>query len=168
MTWEKPSATYYYSSQLLVDEGRLIGRNQVSAEVSIALVNLGSGARLDLSYGGRTPNGIVRIYRGTSTDSYTEYVDIHVISSVRFYDDGDSVNGIPWVSRTAASKITLNGLGSTSVTYVGVNAQIYAAAPPTIGTYVAADRFYRVAPVSAGYIGQVYDGASWLNYGLIA
>jgi len=167
-SWDDPTDTYFYSSQLIVDDGRLIGRNQVNAEASIALTSGGSGARLDLSYGSRTPSGIVRLYRGIATDSYTEYVDIPMISGSRFYDNGTTVNGFTWIARAAASKETLNALGSTSVTFKGTNVEIYSSSPPTIGTYVAADRFYRIAPVSAGYIGQVYDGASWLNYGLIA
>jgi hypothetical protein len=165
--WAETSGTYFYKSQLLIDESKALGRNQTQSEKSVALTNASNGVRLDISYGSRLNKGIVRVYRGTSSGAYTAYADLHVISLSRIYDNGDEVNGTPWVPMASGSPITLNADGLVSIKYAGDNVEMQATTSPTVGTHTSGDRTYRTSPASAGYIGSVYNGSAWLDFGLI-
>lgn len=159
VSWGEATGTYYYTSQVLTDKGRLLGRTQISAEESIAATNGGNGVRLDLSYGDRVNSGIVRVYRGTSTGSYNKYVDIPAFSMGRLYDDGVNLNGYPWVSRSAGAVDTLNAIGLYSSRYQLGIVELRASAPPTVGAWTQADTIYRTNPAAAGKIGWVVTTA---------
>lgn len=109
------STTYYYKAQFLLASG--IGRNS-SAEVSVAVsasapTALATRIYLSLSYGSTSTVGIVRIYRGTSTNSYDKVVNIPVINARSFGDDGTNIAGIAWGSRGAAAMDTITSVMGT-------------------------------------------------------
>lgn len=107
-TWDKPTGTYYYDTQYLVDVQNLVGLNQTSAIASANVtVTAGSVVNMNTSVGTNTPQCVIRIYRGTSSGSYNEYADIPCLSVKSLFDTGSMINGLPWLSRTTGPKDTL-------------------------------------------------------------
>lgn len=149
-TWDIASGTYYYRAQYILDTGRLVGRTGTAGEQSMALTSAGSGARISVDFNGKPTACILRMYRGTTPGSYSHYVDIPIFSARLFYDSGLALNGYPWVSRTPAAIVALNGLGETHFDMVGGNVILRAATVPTAGAWLASDDIYRTAPAAGG------------------
>lgn len=155
--WEAASGTYYYKLVLLLDKKRRIGRVG-SAEVSIAVTNGGNGPSLVLETPARR-NAILRLYRGTSSGSYDNYVDVPLVAGSRLHDSGSDVCGYTWISRTAGPVDTINtdidaGLilspGDTAATSdaygrVVAYARTYTA-PPTQGAWRKGDEVRLITP----------------------
>ena len=84
---------YFYKLQNLLDVEKLIG--SVSQEKSITktlatkgnIINIGSMADI---------NTTIRLYRGTSSDNYSQYVDIPYPRNKVLIDNGSTVNGFEW------------------------------------------------------------------------
>jgi hypothetical protein len=166
VTWQKATDTYYYRTQLLFDEGRKIG--VTSDEKNIAVTNGSDGVLIPVSYSSYPRNAILRIYRGTVTSSYDEYVDIPVVISRLLYDDGDTINGFVWGSRGAAAADT--------VAYFVLHANqsdivVRGASVPANGTWVQGDLFYDETPSAGGKIGEVCTTGgtpgTWKAFGAI-
>jgi hypothetical protein len=101
--WRGATGTYYYRGQILLCPSRMIGRDG-SNENSVSVTNGGAGVLMIL--GGtdalQVEGNTLRIYRGTSANSYDSYVDVPLsIWTRQLLDDGNSVNGYVWKSRTA-------------------------------------------------------------------
>jgi hypothetical protein len=151
VTFTAPATTYYYTSQLLYDTARLIGRNQTAAEVPIVVSDATKLPLLSADHGSTRPrNCIMRLYRGTAAGVYDYYADVHNIDAAYFYDSGSAVNGIPWVARAASGVSTINSFGS-SLTVHGATVDLEANAVPTVGDWTEGDRINR------------YDGAQDAN-----
>lgn len=148
-TWQAATATYYYRAQYIIDVDRMVGRNQTSGEQSLARTNGGAGVRLTLTYN-KPANCLLRVYRGTSAGSYDQFVDIPVQSCTLLYDNGVTLNGFPWVARTAGPETTLNGIGESHYRALGTRAVIDGAATPTVGAWLVGDEIYRTTPAAAG------------------
>lgn len=112
--------TYYYKSQLLLEVATLVGVNQSTAEESQA-VTTGQRVGLPFSTGANTTNmGMIRVYRGTTTNSYNFYADIPAINVSYLVDQGTFINGVAWVARGAGAVDALTGgVGNYRVTPTG-------------------------------------------------
>jgi hypothetical protein len=102
--------TVFYRAQVLIDPIRLLG--YTSAETSIAVTNGGNCVSMDiLDIATIKGTCTLRIYKGTGTNSYNQYCDIPIDSLLTLIDDGMSLNGYPWITRTAATFATLAPAG---------------------------------------------------------
>lgn len=161
--WRLATGTYYYKSQLIYDPTRLVGRNQINAEFSIAIADTTKAVQLIHDFNSKPANGILRIYRGTASGLYDKYVDIHTIGSVAIYDNGEKANGHTWQSRTAGAVDSLNGIGETSFALRAGRAVVHAIAPPTVGAWVGTDQLPHAAPAEAGTTPNKYINSGWVN-----
>lgn len=140
--WKISAGTYYYNAQILYDAGRAIGRSPTNAEASAVAV-VGSMVIHNIGFGTAPRNAIIRLYRGTTTGSYDSYVDIHTIGSTWLHDNGLSVNGVPWLSRTAGAMNTINSLGSF-IKFHGSLIELTATSiPSSAGSFTVGDRVIR-------------------------
>jgi hypothetical protein len=143
--WDEASDTYYYRAQLLVDPVRTIGKNG-GAEVSVVVASANKAVELGLAF--NVGNiGIIRVYRGTATGSYTEFADVHITSLNRLYDIGSTVNGVTWVSRSAAGMDSIQ-IDPTKFRLVGDEIEVWTDTVnhPTTGTWSVGDMIYSSAP----------------------
>lgn len=108
------AGTFYYRAQYIAKASPLEGRNSVYSEVS-QTVTAGKQIGLSLDYGTNTPIAMVRFYRGTSTGSYTHYVDVPCIGAATFVDDGDTLSGWPWITRAASGTDSLALLAASYI-----------------------------------------------------
>jgi len=145
-TWQESSGTYYYEIQHLYDRDRLIGRND-STSSNVTLTNGGDGAKVSFSMTAFNASCWLRFYRGTSAENYNAYVDVPVITSREFYDDGISLNGWVWASRPTADITTPTTVDNTA-RFFGDNVEIYRTAVPTStdSSFVTADITLRNNP----------------------
>lgn len=108
VVWGGSSGTYYYRASLLLDKKRMIGLSG-SAEKSFSLTNGASGPSIVLLSDFQRP-AIIRLYRGTTTDSYDKFVDIPLISGGRLFDNGSDICGYAWQNRTAGTVDVVNNI----------------------------------------------------------
>jgi hypothetical protein len=161
-TWQGASGTYYYRVVALYDTKRLLGRRG-SAQATLSPVSGGPGVSLFVGLDWRQPGVMLRVYRGTASDSYDKFVDVPLISGARLHDSGLDIGGFPWVTRTAGPAITPNtdidagfeidpgetGTGSDAYGRVIAYART-ATAPPTLGGWRKGDRVLLVSPTVVG------------------
>ena len=137
--WKIAVGTYYYNVQVLYDTGRALGRNPTNSEASATAV-LGSMVVNNVGFGTAPRNAIIRLYRGTSTGSYSHFVDIHTMGSTWLHDNGLSVNGVAWSTRTTGAMNTINNTGS----YIRFNGSLIeltaTAIPNSAGSFTQGDR----------------------------
>lgn len=162
VTWKGSSGTYYYKALVIYDNLRKIGRASTNADVFIALVLGGSGARLVLDFGLKPKVGKVRIFRGTTAGSYTSYADVDCCGAVYLYDDGVSLSGFPWVTRAAGGVDTINqSLNDSNIRWSGETCEITAGVQPSTGSWRLGDFVRKVTgaanPVDA-------NGMYWFGY----
>lgn len=140
--WKAAIGTYYYNAQVLYDAGRAIGRNPVNAEASLT-AELGKMNVLNIGFATSPRNGIIRLYRGTVAGTYTHYVDIHSMGSTFMFDNGITVNGVPWLTRTAGAMNTINSMGSY-IRFVGSRMNLVSdALPGNAGSFIQGDMVER-------------------------
>jgi hypothetical protein len=158
-TWGAAAGTYYYKAAVLLDSKRMIGKLD-AAERSFTVTVGGSAPELLLAADYRV-NAMFRIYRGTSTGSYSHYVDVPLISGGRLYDSGLDVGGYPWIARTAGAAGAVNtgidaglhltagetGAGSDAYGHAVAYARL-AASPPTTGGWRRGDEVKLMLPVA--------------------
>ncbi len=155
-SFKEATGTYYYQCQVLLDADRLIGRTVINSEISIDVVSqddipvlyLDKSAFEDFS-------GVkLRVYRGTSSGQYSNYVDIPIVNSGKLYDDGESLSGFPWKAMVVGGMLSLNNNGlSKRFKIFDNNIEIHTdAAKPSAGTWVSGDRVVRdtITPVLVG------------------
>lgn len=173
VTWQLATDTYFYNSQMLYDVPRLIGQNNADPEISILLTNLSSGLIIPIGYNTRKPNCILRLYRGIATNSFDFYVDIPVLALDDLYDDGNNVNGFPWIARSAGGRDAPTDTVSTA-RWTGPKFEGWRDATPVaaVATFQVGDIMWKEAPVAAGVIGQVCTTSgtpgTWKDFGTIA
>ena len=145
-TYRGASGPVFYYIEAINDPIRLLGQvPSVTAEASGNVTNGGDIVVLDITLGLNegNDNRIYRVYRGSATNSFDSVVDIAACGMTRFYDDGLSINGWGWVSRTAGPPETLNVGGKAGRIEMteGVSSIVIggAATLPTEGSYRAGD-----------------------------
>jgi hypothetical protein len=103
---------------------------------------------------------VLRILRGTTSGTYTQYTEIVVAKEVTtLYDQGNYIAGQAWQAYSGTPAIpTSGGTGSTNqgwlVPQTG-NAVIYASAAPTIGSWSVGDICHNTTPPVGGSPGWV-------------
>jgi hypothetical protein len=108
-TWKAGNGTFYYRALLLIDPVTMIGQANAgfgTPEQSVTMSGTASivGLLFDGSASAICRQGVVRVYRGTSTGSYDKYADIPFgWVPTKIYDDGDAICEIPWVTQAAAA-----------------------------------------------------------------
>jgi hypothetical protein len=139
-TWSKPSDTYYYKADLVIDPVRNIGRKSELQEVSISKVNGGDLTSISIVWGNTVNRGnlILRVYRGVSSGIYSDFVDLHIISLQTLIDSGDAVNGVPWGALASESTYSLGLTSAINVVGGVIQAGTYGGLP-TEGTWKQGD-----------------------------
>lgn len=145
-----PSATYYYSADLVIDPARAIGRSPAaSAEVSRTVEN-GSltlpGLSVDWGSNPGKGGAILRVYRGTAPGVYDKVAEIPVLNGSQFIDGGGAISGFVWQNRAAPGpKDALNNGGLNGPAfYTGGNLMLLGSAfpgSPAQGTWKKNDQF---------------------------
>ena len=111
-TWQLSSATYYYKLVAYQDIQRAVGI--AGTEASLALTAAGNIAQATLDPVIRGRQVMLRLYRGTSSGSYSSYVDIPWVGSGgALLDNGADCNGFVWISRTPGAVDAVNDIGVT-------------------------------------------------------
>jgi hypothetical protein len=139
-TWEAATDTYFYRVVVYWDVARSISRSNLTAERSLALTNSGDSAVLEIGDSNYSGNMIVRVYRGLSTGVYDNFADIPVVDSPSLVDNGNTIAGVAWQSRTPGAATTANVLNLRGVK-ISPSGQvsIQSTAPPTTGTWTEGD-----------------------------
>ena len=141
--WRIATGTYYYMAQMIYDTARAIGRNSTNTEISIAVPDTSKMVVLNTAFGTKPVSGIIRVYRGTTSGSYDHFVDIHTIGTTWLHDNGLSLNGVVWVSRTSGPVSTINSTGE-SIRFIGSLIEFQCGSlPNAAGSWVKADKVYR-------------------------
>lgn len=108
-----PATTYYYRAQLLYDKKREIGitgaersatvaahaASQTSTFVKAPLMTIRTEVRR---------NAILRIFRGTSANTYSSVVEVPVLAGAYLVDSGTDVGGYAWQDRAAGPAPAIN------------------------------------------------------------
>ena len=145
--------TYFYTAQLIIDPERNIGRNQIAAETSVALVNGGDFGSLLINWGATVNRGgcIIRIYRGEVSNNYNKFVEIPVVSLQEMYDAGNSLNGFVWIDRVAGPVGTTNaGMNGSVVLHDGYVTAHTTGGTPTVGTWSQGDEVVKTNIIAPG------------------
>lgn len=149
VVWNKATDTYFYEAIYLYDTGRLIGKASGSGEKSFALTNGGNGMLLQVETSAAwSSNVMCRVYRGTSTGSYDEFVDIPMTSTKYLFDKGDNISGFSWISRTPAG-VDLNETAE-SLRWDGDKITAYRAGTPAFGNWIHGDTVVFPSPSAGG------------------
>jgi len=101
------STTFYYRIACY----NLRGETVKSAEMNVTTATfISKTGAIEMNLASRAPYSICRLWRGTSADTYTHYVDIPVTSgSCIVYDTGSTLNGYLWLTSAIPTPGTVNG-----------------------------------------------------------
>ncbi|OHD24878.1 MAG: hypothetical protein A2Y38_16230 [Spirochaetes bacterium GWB1_59_5] len=143
------AATYYYKGNAMWDNTRMIGYNTGMRTVAVTT----NGVRLDLNLSTANYHEyLLRIYRGTTSATYSHYVDVPINKVAYLYDDGYSINGIynwkVYNGGTPAASEGLNHFGVSSIEFAGANIIAYMSGMPTTGTWTRGDMVVNNAPAT--------------------
>ena len=173
MTWTLATNTYYYKMVMIYDVSRYIGQTNTGGEQSISKTLSGGATLIPFDLSSRSYTGILRLYRGTTTNSYDNYVDVPLVSCEYLYDDGSNVNGFPWITRVAGV-IEVPTIDSTAIKLTGPKLEFWNDTTPTStdSTFIVGDIMWTETPAAAGNIGSVVTTAgspgTWKTFGVIA
>ena len=155
LKWNLTTGTYYYKVLNLCDVNRLTGKT--GAEVSVNVNTVNSGVKLSLANSLGNGN-VLRIFRGTSSNTYNSYVDIPNPKCVNLFDNGYSLNGYKWKSINSSDVVTTtNSIGH--IDYQDLYDRIIVRGKgynkPTVGTWKQGDIVERINPSANASIGWV-------------
>lgn len=163
MRWIRPIGTYYYRADLLYDNERMIGMRGQDDEKSIE-VDEDSMVRF-LQYGKSYMGGtILRLYRGTQSGIYDEYIDLPMISFSDYlkYDTGDSISHIfKWKVNPTKERLPLNEC--TRFIINGKNITCYLNDKPLHGTWAKGDVVFNNNIRSGSFEKWIFNGTEWIG-----
>nr|DAP03387.1 MAG TPA: hypothetical protein [Caudoviricetes sp.] len=173
--WKEASGTYYYFIVYLWgNKNNMMKSYYASGELSISVTYGGACPLIGNKRLGDSLCGTVRLYRGTSPNTYTHYVDIPITSFESITDLGFYVStGDRWNTRVSGTKDDTNSQSNYSTMTLSSegNSIIYGTAIPTHGTWKKGDKIINSNPTAGGYEGWVCINAgtpgTWKGYGLI-
>lgn len=134
--WKKPTDTYYYAFQPLADIDRKIGYKGYY-DIQRYSHELTNNSKIPVF---TVTRGLYRIYRGTTENSYNEYVDVAHFNA-QMYDNGDFINGYKWLTREAGNIDDTNTL--SILKYSGDNSICFMDSTPSYGTWKKGDIIYK-------------------------
>lgn len=105
------SGTYRYKPQFLYDRNRLVGVDSAEQSLSLTQQTVYDNGGAGVIRTGILAPCMLRLYRaspGVAAGQYDAYVDVPLMDGGYFYDMGDSLNGWPWIARTAAVPTPIN------------------------------------------------------------
>jgi hypothetical protein len=154
LSWKKASGIYYYKVCCINDSILKIGRN-TTTETTFTATSNGCNIVLDEI----DSNSIVRIYRGTTSGTYNEYVDIpNALYTV--FDNGISANGYAWKSITPVSTPDVQNTITGCISNAGL-VIARGTSTPTIGTWSTGDIIYSTSSTEQGTAGSKYIVIGW-------
>lgn len=148
--WRGSQGNYYYKVIAMADTTRLLGYAYNEKNIDVT----GKGVRINYDNRG-FHNIILRIYRGTTSNNYTKYVDIPNPKSQHVIDNGYSVNGYQWIDIQGSNAPDVMFVDNVSYRYVSSyyssqNCNIKIADiigrkfNPTSGTFTKGDTIRRI------------------------
>lgn len=146
IAWKLASGTYYYKVIVLADVDRLLGSNNCP-EQHIAVTTNGVKINIDTA---KISHNVIRIYRGTSSGNYTQYVDIPNPKNYHVFDNGLSCNGYKWQNTTNSTIPTIQscrgGYYEVNIHENTINffAKVIDLTPNTAGSFKVNDELKRV------------------------
>jgi hypothetical protein len=145
--------TYYYKAMVMMDTKRLI-KGQTSAEKSIAKSST-NGSRIGLGINNEV-GCLIRLYRGTASTSYNQYVDIPNVKNTYLCDNGKTVNGFAWKDRTPGD-VDVAGYGQLieSANKYTESIRFYSGSQPAQGTWKKGDIIINNNPSAGGVYGWI-------------
>lgn len=156
--WQGEAGTYYYAAKPMADFERLIQYENYTNRPSVTVSDTSKCVYLNGNA------GFWRIYRGTTENTFSEYVDICSNSSF-IIDNYTSCNGYKWKSRTPGNVDACYNFRNY-LTYTNKNVITYGAAKPTNGTWKKGDIIYKTTVANNDPIGWlcVTDGTpgTWI------
>jgi len=142
--WQAATGTYYYKYQILWDRRRLIvGQNGNFTWVTTGTTNIsmtlnGNGLLLHLVGSTCGNQAMIRFYRGTSPNSFTQFVDVPISGGHYIYDNGFSICGYRWKSIGSEHLTSFNN-NIIALKFNGKNIECKAPAAPLYGTWQEGD-----------------------------
>ena len=111
---------------------------------------------------------MIRVYRGTTSNSYDKYVDIPIINGNKLEDNGTTISGYYWKNRTAGNIDDFNECLKVSETR---NFSCEMTARPNKGTWEKGNVVYNSNPQYDSHIGwictQYGTAGTWYSLGKI-
>lgn len=150
--WTAASGTYYYNAIALQDPRRLAGRIPQNGEVSLDLVEGGRLATVNFNWGNADVVGcmMIRLYRGTESGLYDQYVNIPALMLKQLIDNGHAVNGFTWSTRPAGDIDSMNdGLCGRILLRDGQAHLQTEGSLPLLGTWAVGDEVAKLRPDDA-------------------
>lgn len=138
------AGTYFYKVATYTDKARGL-HTAVSTEASVTLTTGTQAVQLQITPG-VTP-ALVRIWRGTTTGTYTRYVDVPLAGATTYINDtGTTMQGYAWITTAVPTPPTTNTTMDGQV--VGASVQFLGGAAPTEGTWATGDRVNDTTPAA--------------------
>lgn len=167
--WNIETRTYYYKIINFADIEKLCGK--ITDERNINVTDSNVGVRLTINENLGQGN-VLRIYRGTSSGTYTHYVDIPNPKNMNLSDNGYSVNGYKWIA-TNDSVPSLNSANYLERidTFTTTLVKCKGYSVPSYGTWNQGDIIERINPSANGNLGWVCTSqgnpGTWKDFGNI-
>jgi hypothetical protein len=164
--WHLNSGNYYYKYQILWDKKRRIVGNSGNftweSGSSVSLTKNSNGILFHLANSPAScgNQAMLRVYRGTSSSSYSQYIDIPLTGSVYLYDNGISVCGFKWKTLTSTENITSANTNIVSIRYKGNKIECEAPSAPSYGTWQEGDIVYNTSTSGSTAL-WIYSGGAW-------
>jgi|GEM_PF-4693019 len=147
-SWNNVTTNLYYTCNIKYGNDTYLMGSNMTNEVSLSSVNVPVEIKLNsniLNF----KNAMLRVFRGTSSGSYSAYADIPMVftgSDIVIYDTGTKLNGFPWINSS-------NSLSETSVwqddkikllTLFGDNILCYSNGVPKSTNFKKGDRAFMI------------------------
>jgi len=166
ITWEDASGTYYFQYALIYDPVRMIGVPNSNPEKSFTLTQNGDGINHVIGYSQRGDKGFLRIYKGTSSGTYDQYVDIPIVKLSYVVDNGIRANGFSYKARTSSGVDSFNTNISEIIKWNKDGTIVCrGSGTPTVGTWQSGDIIYNISPSvdsnNMVLLGWIFDGTNW-------
>ena len=171
MKWDKTGGTYYYIADMLFDGTRMLGIKGQNLEKSVT-VNPTEVVMFQLQAYNHLVGKMLRIYRGTTSNAYSEYVDIPLCSFGDYlkYDKGSSISNIfGWKQNIGNDRKTINTCHKYELN--GENVIAHCDNKPSVGSWKKGDKIINTLPSGGAYEGWVCVESGtpgvWKGYGII-
>lgn len=150
VSFEKESGTYYYKSIVFTDDIRIIGQGNRTEQT---ITTDGKAINITGFYNNGIQNSNMRLFRGTSSNNYKEYVDIPIKYGTQLIDFGTHVSGFYWKSIVNENPSNIN-FGNNGI-YFKNKCITYLTAIPQYGSWTKGDIIINNNPSSGAIFGWI-------------